>query len=103
MKYREFVTRFDKIEDNVYEGYVINSSFGGRFYFSDIKNFEQESIAFVDEYYPSLMEHSDVINFDLDTEVVEALQQYCDSNNIELEELIQTSLKQYISKEEQNV
>ena len=35
MKYREFVTRFDKIEDNVYEGYVINSSFGGRFYFSD--------------------------------------------------------------------
>ena len=49
------------------------------------------------------MEHSDVINFDLDTEVVEALQQYCDSNNIELEELIQTSLKQYISNEEQNV
>ena len=46
MKYREFVPKYDKIEDNVYEGFVINSSFGGRFYFSDIKQFEQESIKF---------------------------------------------------------
>lgn len=49
MKYREFVTRFDKIEDNVYVGNVINSSFGGRFNISDIMNLEQVSTIFVGE------------------------------------------------------
>ncbi len=100
MKYREFVPKYDKIEDNVYEGFVINSSFGGRFYFSDIKQFEQESIKFIDEYYPSLMEHSDRIDFDIDAEVLCSAQKYCVENDLELDELLQICLIQYIDKSE---
>ena len=100
MKYREFVPKYDKIEDNVYEGFVINSSFGGRFYFSDIKQFEQESIKFIDEYYPSLMEHSDRIDLDIDSEVLRLAQEYCAENDLELDELLQICLTQYIDKSE---
>ena len=100
MKYREFVPKYDKIEDNVYEGFVINSSFGGRFYFSDIKQFEQESIKFIDEYYPSLMEHSDRIDLDIDSEILILAQKYCTENNLELDELLQICLTQYIDKSE---
>ena len=100
MKYREFVPKYDKIEDNVYEGFVINSSFGGRFYFSDIKQFEQESIKFIDEYYPSLMEHSDRIDLDIDSEALRLAQEYCTENDIELDELLQICLIQYIDKSE---
>lgn len=100
MKHREFVPKYDKIEDNVYEGFVINSSFGGRFYFSDIKQFEQESIAFIDEYYPSLMEHSDRIDLDIDSEILILAQKYCTENNLELDELLQICLTQYIDKSE---
>lgn len=100
MKYREFVPKYDKIEDNVYEGFVINSSFGGRFYFSDIKQFEQESIAFIDEYYPSLMEHSDSIDLDIGSEILILAQKYCTENNLELDELLQICLTQYIDKSE---
>ena len=100
MKYREFVPKYDKIEDNVYEGFVINSSFGGRFYFSDIKQFEQESIKFIDEYYPSLMEHSDRIDLDIDSEVLRLAQEYCTENDLELDELLQICLIQYIDKSE---
>ncbi len=100
MKYREFVPKYDKIEDNVYEGFVINSSFGGRFYFSDIKQFEQESIKFIDEYYPSLMERSDRIDLDIDSEVLRLAQEYCTENDIEIDELLHICLTQYIDKSE---
>ena len=46
------------------------------------------------------MEHSDRIDFDIDSEVLRLAQEYCTENDIEIDELLHICLTQYIDKSE---